>query len=123
MTPHAIQIAMNEEPMQMTDGPSTDVVFDVLGHPHRQALLYCLKKHDRSLPLADAAEQVAEKLDDRPIPEIPADEVKNIYLILYHSHVPKLGDEGMVEYKQELDMVSLTDRGEKLAEAMDSLDF
>lgn len=107
----------------MRDGPSTNVVFDVLGHPHRHALLECLRKHDSSLPLADAAEQVAEKLDGRPIPEIPAEEVKKIYLRLYHSHVPKLGDEGVVEYEQELDMVALTDRGEKLADVVGTFDF
>ena len=114
---------MSEEPLQTMEALSPDTALRLISHAYRRALLDCLYHHDCSLALADAAEAVVEMNDDRPIQEIPAEDVKKVYVSLYHSHIPKLSDREVVQYEQERDLVSLTDRGEELVEAMDKLDF
>ena len=107
----------------MIEELSTSTALSLISHSYRRALLKCLSQHDSALSLADAAEAVVEKNTNRTLQDIPADEVKNVYLSLYHSHVPKLADRDVVQYGQERDLVTLTNRGEELVEAMDKFDF
>ena len=115
---------MSEEYSPVETGNlSQDVLFDVLSHTHRRALLECLDDHGVSLALADVAEEVALLNSGRSIQEISPDDIKRIYMSLYHSHVPKLAAEGFVEYDQGRDIVNLTDRGAQLAALKNRLDI
>lgn len=67
------------------------------------------------MTLADLADEVAVREHGLPINRIPAQSVKEIYVHLYHTHVPKLEGANMVEYDQQEDMVT---GGEALAEAV-----
>jgi hypothetical protein len=66
------------------------------------------------LPAHLAADEVAVAECDRVLPEIDADAVLQFYLSLYHTHVPKLADAGLVEYGQARDFVTVTDEGRAL---------
>lgn len=94
-------------------------IYRLLSHTHRRALIDCLDEHAVSLTLADAAEEVVRRIDDRPLRDIPAEEVKQVYMALYHTHVPKLTERNVVRYEQERDVLTLTDRGEQLATTLD----
>ncbi|TYL37208.1 DNA-binding protein [Natronococcus pandeyae] len=61
--------------------------------------------------LADLADELAVKEHGMTIDGIPADAVTEIYLSLYHCHVPKLVDANIVEYDQDQDLVSITADG------------
>ena len=56
------------------------------------------------------------------IDAIPADDVMHIYMLLYHRHVQKLEDHGVVAYDQDRDIVTLTDLAEELAPFLELAD-
>ncbi|USZ67869.1 ArsR family transcriptional regulator [Halorussus salilacus] len=87
---------------------SLDALLDALSAFRRRRALVTLLTHG-DLPLADLADEVAVGEYDRPLPEIDAETVLEVYLSLYHTHVPKLADAGLVEYDQQGDFVALTD--------------
>lgn len=93
----------------------TDILYDVLANARRRFVLACLDEHATPMPLADVADELATWEFDAEITEIPAEEVRTIYVALYHVHVPKMKAAGMVEFSQERDAVSPTEAGEELA--------
>ncbi|WP_425607567.1 DUF7344 domain-containing protein [Natrinema zhouii] len=60
------------------------------------------------MALADLADEIAAREKETSITDIPAEEVKRIYMPLYHTHIPKLEEADLVHYKQERDTVTLT---------------
>lgn len=97
------------------DRSDTDHLFSALAHQRRRYALACLTRH-HVLTLADLADELAVREHGMTIDGIPADAVTDIYLSLYHCHVPKLADANVVEYDQDQDLVSITADG-KVAHA------
>jgi hypothetical protein len=64
------------------------------------------------MALADLADELAVREHGATIDGIPADTVTEIYLSLYHCHVPLLVEANVVEYDQEHDLVGITADGE-----------
>lgn len=95
-----------------SDAHALDALFDVLADPRRRYALKCLREFRTPMALADLAGEVASREQERPVPDVPAEEVKQVYLSLYHSHVPKMADANIVKYTQEQDMVVLTPESE-----------
>ncbi|WP_049888782.1 DUF7344 domain-containing protein [Natronococcus occultus] len=93
----------------MTDA-DTDAT--ALSHRRRRAVLGCVEQHN-VVTLADLADELAVQEHGTPIDEIPADAVTELYLELYHNHVPVLADAGLVAYDQEGDLVAITDTGKR----------
>ena len=87
-------------------GREADVIYDVLSERRRRHVLRCLQEYDESMTLADVADEVAVRELGKRITDISAETVMEIYLSLYHSHVPKLTAAGLVEYDQERDLVT-----------------
>lgn len=91
-----------------TDEPSSreaDVIYDVLSERRRRDVLRCLKEYDETMTLPDVADEVAVRELGERITDISAETVMEVYLSLYHTHVPKLTAAGIVEYDQERDIV------------------
>lgn len=101
---------------------STDVAFDVLAHGRRRHVLRCLQTYGDRMALADLADEVAVREHGEPITDVPAETVKQVYLSLYHRHVPKLEDAGVVTYSQQRDAVALTERASELAPYLELTD-
>lgn len=91
---------------------STDIILELLSQHRRRTLLDVLWTHDE--PLADLAEEVTIREQDECVDAIPADDVKQVYLMLYHQHVQKLDEYEGVVYDQDRDMAALTDRADAL---------
>ncbi|WP_435175065.1 DUF7344 domain-containing protein [Halorussus sp. AFM4] len=89
---------------------SLDALCDLFADYRRRTAYLTLVAHD-DLSLPDLADEVAVAERDRPLQEIDPDDVLEVYLSLYHTHVPKLADAGLVDYDQEADYVALTDAG------------
>ena len=87
---------------------SLTALFDALGDVRRRYALTTLLTHG-DLPLPDLADEVAVAEREAALSQIDPDDVLQVYLSLYHTHVPKLTDVGLVEYDQERDFVALTD--------------
>ncbi len=99
----------------VTDGEVLlDDVLDILASQRRRYILHCLQTHDLPIALADVADEVAVYEHDTDITDISAEEVKRVYLSLYHTHIPKLAERGLVTYSQDRDLVTLSDNGEQL---------
>lgn len=86
-----------------------DVVFDVLADQRRRSVLRCLNRHKNPMALADVADEVATRETEVPITELSAQEVKRVYVSLYHKQIPKLVDAAVVRYNQDTDMVMLAE--------------
>ena len=74
----------------------------------RSVLLACLREFDEPVSLPDLADEIAVRESDEALSDLSGERVKEIYLSLYHRHVPALADAGFVEYDQEADLVRLT---------------
>lgn len=94
---------------------SRECAYRLLSHACRRALVDCLDGRETGLALADAAAEVARRNGDRPIHDLPFESVERVYASLYHSHVPQLVEVGAVEFDRERNVLTLTERGERLA--------
>ncbi len=92
-----------------------DDVFDILASQRRRYILYCLRTHDSPLALADVADEVTVYEHDTDITDISAEEIKRVYMSLYHTHIPKLAERDLVTYSQERDLVTLSETGKQLS--------
>lgn len=75
-----------------------DASFALLAAARRRYALAYLAGRSHPVALADLAEAVAVREHGDPIAAIPDPEVRRIYLSLYHLHVPKLAEAGVIEY-------------------------
>ena len=101
---------MSQKARNVADGAvETDALFEVLSRERRRYALYCLQRYRNPMTLADLADEVALlERGERSLADVPEEKVKSVYMSLYHSHVPKMADEGVVEYDQDEDAVRLT---------------
>lgn len=83
-----------------------DTVFHLLSHRRRRYVLSCLSAHGPTVALPDVADDVATREYETSIVDIPEEDVLEVYLSLYHTHVPKLVEAGVVSYDQERDLVT-----------------
>lgn len=104
------------------DLPDRDEVMEVLSTDRRRAALVVLSDQQTELMLPDLAEEVAVRENDCPLTEISPEEVKAVYLDLYHAHIPRLVDLGAVDYHQERDMVTPKDDLNYLVAVVDAID-
>lgn len=114
----------NDESVSDFQGPSDsqlDVLFDALSNRRRRSALRCLVTYDTPMTLADLADEVTVREQEKPLTQIPADDVMQVYLSLYHAHVPKLADADLVEYSQEQDLVRLTEECDRVQQLLDSV--
>ena len=92
---------------------SETTVHRLLGHERRRALLDRLARCDEPLTLTDAATAIAGG-EDRSDPG-----TQKVYLSLYHAHVPKFVEHGVVTHDRDTGRVALTARGRRLAERLE----
>lgn len=83
-------------------------VFSVLANTRRRQALRYVRRH-RSLSLATLADGVAEREADLPLQKIDPEVVTQVYLSLYHTHIPELEAADIVAYEQERDWVTARD--------------
>lgn len=96
-----------------------DDAFRLLADHRRRFAVSVLREHETPMALADLADEVSVKEFGSTITGIPAEDVKHVYMSLYHSHVPKLEDYGVVRYRQESDTVTTTPKIDGLAPYLD----
>lgn len=87
---------------------SIDEAFELLANTRRRLLLEVMGTYEEQLTLPDAAEEVAVRETGRAVTDLSAERVANVYISLYHDHLPRLVDAGLLEYDQERDLVAPT---------------
>ena len=92
----------------------TDTLHEVLSDRRRRYTLARLHESVKPMHLGDLAEEIAEweadseGIEDEGTPE-------KIHQTLYHIHVAKMADAGLVDYDGMRDTVALADEGHVLA--------
>lgn len=108
-----------------TEGAGDEIdlstIYGLLSHSKRRALLHALDSNENSMTMADAAEEVVRLNSDTPNGEIAPSKVEKCSISLYHRHVPKLTDNGVVTI-DEGETLSLTEKGEQLIAVQENLE-
>ena len=94
---------------------SKDKIFHLLQTPRRRHVLRYLKENGGVAEMRDIAEQVAAWENETTVQALTSDERQRVYIPLYQSHLPKLDEEGIIEYNQSRGTVERT----KLADQLD----
>ncbi|MFC4436772.1 MULTISPECIES: DUF7344 domain-containing protein [Natrialbaceae] len=84
---------------------AVDEAFELLADERRRLLLQVMRTYSEELTLPDAAEEVAVRENGCKVTELSAERVANVYISLYHDHMPRLVDAGLLDYDQERDLV------------------
>lgn len=90
-----------------------DTLFGVLANDRRRRAFRTLLVHGE-MALPDLADEVAVAERCQPLSEIDPDDVLQVYLSLYHTHLRKLTEAELVAYDQQGDFVAVTDAGRAL---------
>lgn len=93
---------------------STTMVHSVLANRRRRDALRYLKENETPIALADLADEIAARETEQSIPEIPAAEVKRVHTSLWHNHIPKLDDSGIVECDRDTGAVTVIEIDEQI---------
>lgn len=97
-----------------------DHVYEALDHPRRRYLCHTLLEDDEwSLP--ELARTVAAWESDQPEDEVSEAEQHRVYVSLYHSHVPKLADCGVVSFDADAETLSTAENAEPVQAALEAL--
>lgn len=83
-----------------------------LADPRRRHVLQVLSDAESPVELTRLANEVATRENGTPIVEVPMARIKELQVGLYHTHVPKLADIGIVTYDECRRTVSMTDEQE-----------
>lgn len=95
-----------------TDDRSVVPFIEVLGDQRRRHAVACAIDRTQPVALADLAEAVAVREHQGSITAIPEEEVDAIHLSLYHTHIPKLAEIGLVDYDPGDDEVRIAEPAE-----------
>ncbi|WP_336337919.1 DUF7344 domain-containing protein [Haloarcula brevis] len=105
---------MNTEQTDTPDSLPLDDRLSLLSSQYRRYLLYGLSKYTTPVSLAVLTDTVTEIEYGTPADQY-RDERLRIYTALYHNHVPRLVDAGVVRYDQADDAVDVGPNAPALA--------
>lgn len=117
----------SESVSRVFDGPlppreilEADEIYDALCHRRRRYLCYTLLE-DTEWSLTDLATKVAAWERDVPEHEVPARQRERVYTALYHVHVPKLVDLGVVTFGGATDTITAAENAEQVLAALEGI--
>lgn len=88
----------------VTGGQRADVVHSILANDERRTVVRTLATRDAPMDISTLVDRVAGHRAGH-------DDSRSIRIRLYHQHLPKMCDAGVVEYDREVDEVTLTPMG------------
>ncbi|ESP88813.1 DUF7344 domain-containing protein [Candidatus Halobonum tyrrellensis] len=97
-----------------------DTVYDALANPTRRAVCYLLSERDR-WPLSDLAARVAAIEEGVAPSAVDATARDRASAALYHVHLPRLADRGVVTFDAEADAVSAGPAADRVLAALDAM--
>lgn len=113
--------SQGEEITMPVEETSVDGILELLSHQRRRAILDLLLTHDRPLTITDLRNEIVEKEQGTEIIEIPSKQVKQVHISLHHVHVPKLEEEGVVNYDSDRNIVEPTEKLSQLEPFLNQL--
>ncbi len=95
-----------------------DDMFEALAHERRRYLLYTLLDRER-WPLWELASRMAAWEAGDPEDAVDEREVERVYTSLFHAHVPKLVDLGILEFDRQDETITRGSHAERTLEALE----
>ena len=123
-----IETSANEPTREETTGRdddpalTVDEIFHLLQDERRRNVLRCLRGEDGPVQVADLAERVGALEHDTTARALPSEVRERVYVSLYHSHLPKLDDAGVVEHDESGGTVERTPHADRLDRHLPSVD-
>lgn len=101
---------------------TADQIFRLLRNERRRTVLRHLRREGGTVHVRDLAEQAAAREHDTPVRALTSAERERVSVSLYHSHLPKLDDAGVVEYDRDRDVVERTPLADRLDRYLSPVD-
>ncbi|WP_458189729.1 DUF7344 domain-containing protein [Haladaptatus sp. NG-WS-4] len=101
MATDTYDVATEESPEPL----SRDKIFHILQTQRRRFALRYLKDTDGPVEMRDIAEQVAAWENNTTVRALSSNQRQRVYIALYQSHLPKLDNEGIIEYNKSRGVV------------------
>ena len=122
---------MSDQVDTVFEGPPTEIhstpqvleldhVYEVLGHSRRRYLCYSLLG-DTRWSLTDLATRIAVWENDLSEDEVTESQRKRVYVSLYHAHVPKLVENGVIEFDDEEETIRPAENAEQALNALEGI--
>jgi len=92
-------------------------VYEALYHPRRRYLCYTLFE-DTEWTLTDLAVKIVAWENDIPEHAVTDHQRQQVYAVLYHAHVPKLVDEGVVTFDDVSETITPAEHTEQVLTAL-----
>lgn len=89
---------------------SSDEIFHILQTNRRRDTIRYLLEEDGPVKMRDVAEYVAARENETTVAKLSSTERQRVYIPLYQSHLPKLDEEGVIEYNQPRGIVHPTEQ-------------
>jgi hypothetical protein len=99
---------------------SKDKLFHILQNQRRRYALRYLQGTEGVVDMRDVAEQVAAWEHDTTVQQLTSNQRQRAYISLYQCHLPKLDDEGIIEYNQQRGFVERTPLANQLDPYLDT---
>lgn len=91
---------------------SLDTAFELFGNQRRRCVVQRLQEAGEPMQLSELEAEIAG-IEIGTAADVSDVDAERVRISLYHVHLPKLADAGLVEYDAEEEVVSLTERAEQ----------
>ena len=95
------------------DSPVRDRVFTILTNRRRRYVLHSLKTSKTPMALADLTDELVRRETDRS-PTAVQETRKQVYVQLYHRHLPKLADADLISFDTDRKLIDFREDTEEL---------
>lgn len=98
-----------------------DHVYEALAHPRRRYICHLLRESTQWM-LIDLATKIAAWENDTSEQTVTKEQQKRVYVSLYHGHVPKLVDEGVVTFDDGGEMITAAENAKQVLAVLESIE-
>jgi DNA-binding transcriptional ArsR family regulator len=98
---------------------SKDEIFYLLKNRRRRDIVRYLTDNEGTATLSELAEHIAAWENDIDVQALDSGQRKRVYVALYQTHLPKLAENGIVDYERNRGNVELTENADHLRTYLD----
>mgnify|MGYP000439186807 CR=1 FL=1 len=109
-----------DEQLPSPDFLEIEPVYEALGHSRRRYLCYTLLE-DTEWSLTDLATKIAAWENDVSEHAVTEEQREEVYVSLYHAHVPKLVDEGVITFDEPTEKITTAEHAEQVLTALEGM--
>lgn len=100
---------------------SADMLFSCLADQRRRMLLNYLSEHRKPCSINELARELSSRTTETAADEVKYDRINEMEISLFHLHVPKLEDAGVVEMDLDRKIVQPGDRFDAVLSLSDTV--